>query len=181
MVVAHECKCKKSACKLASKEAPKLKKLRDSLVPGTVVIILAGRFAGNRAVFLKRLDSGLLLVSGPYKYNGVPLRRIAAPYVIATSTRVDISDVDVSGVDEKMFKKPREAKGKRNAKRFFAYTAGVRRMTKKPKTVGPERVELQKKVDEKLVAACEKVEFLPQYLHAKFTLEAGQYPHAMKF
>lgn len=125
MVVAHECKCKKSACKLASKEAPKLKKLRDSLVPGTVVIILAGRFAGNRAVFLKRLDSGLLLVSGPYKYNGVPLRRIAAPYVIATSTRVDISDVDVSGVDEKMFRKPREAKGKRNAKRFFGRRVGV--------------------------------------------------------
>ena len=44
-----------------------------------------------------------------------------------------------------------------------------------------ERVALQKVVDEKLIAACEKVEFLPQYLHAKFTLEAGQYPHAMKF
>ena len=180
MVVAHECKCKKTACKLA-KQAPKLKKLRDSLVPGTVVIILAGRYAGNRAVFLKRLDSGLLLVSGPYKYNGVPLRRIAAPYVIATSTKVDISDVDVSGVNEAMFKRPREAKVKRDAKRFFAHTAGVRRVTKKTKAICPERVELQKAIDEKLVAACEKVDLLPQYLHAKFTLEAGQYPHAMKF
>ena len=52
---------------------------------------------------------------------------------------------------------------------------------KKASPVSEERVALQKVVDEKLIAACEKVEFLPQYLHAKFTLEAGQYPHAMKF
>ena len=57
----------------------------------------------------------------------------------------------------------------------------MRRKSKTPKTVCPERVELQKAVDEKLCAACEKVDLLPQYLHAKFTLEAGQYPHAMKF
>ena len=175
-------KCQRAACKLAcEKQAPKLRKLRDSLVPGTVVIILAGRFAGCRAVFLKRLDSGLLLVSGPYKYNGVPLRRIAAAYVIATSTKVDISDVDASAVTDAMFKRPREAKVKRDAKRFFAYTAGVRHVKKNPQPVCAERVELQKKIDEKLVAACEKVDLLPQYLPAKFTLEAGQYPHAMKF
>lgn len=126
MVVAHKCKCKRAACKLASeKQAPKLGKLRDSLVPGTVVIILAGRFAGNRAVFLKRLDSGLLLLSGPYKYNGVPLRRIAAAYVIATSTKVDISDVDVSAVNDSLFKRPREAKQRKDAKRFFGRRVGV--------------------------------------------------------
>lgn len=91
---------------------------RPSLQPGAVLIILAGRFRGKRVVLLKTLSQGVLLVTGPFKINGVPIRRVNARYVIATSTKVDVSCVDVSKFDDAYFAREKTEK-KSDKEEFF--------------------------------------------------------------
>merc|ERR1712022_30642 len=74
---------------------------------------------GCRVVFLKQLDSGLLLISGPFRVNGVPLRRVPQSYVIATKTSVDISGVAIPAeVNDALFQKPKSTK-KKSDELFF--------------------------------------------------------------
>merc|ERR1712110_43678 len=148
-------------------------KLRQSVTPGTVLIMLAGRFKGCRVVFLKQLDGGLLLISGPYKVNGVPLRRVPQSMVIATQTKVDISGVKVPAeVNDEFFKKPANAKKK---------TDEVFDQKEKESTIDESRKAIQKDVDGKIVAAIDKVALLKEYMSSKFSLKKGQKPHEMTF
>jgi len=98
--------------------------LRRGIVPGSVLVLLSGRFRGKRVVFLKQLESGLLLVTGPYKINGVPLKRVNQVYTLTTSTKVDLKGVDVAKIADGLFKKEKKAK-KSKEEKFFAESAKV--------------------------------------------------------
>jgi len=123
---------------------------------------------------LKQLPSGLLLVTGPYKINGVPLRRVNQSYVIATSTKIDVSGVDVSKINDDFFKKPDEQKPKKKTGPDFFEESS------KKKEVKPERITEQKRVDA-LVLPKVMDKQLKAYLGAKFSLTKGQFPHNLKF
>ncbi|EOD52633.1 Ribosomal protein L6E [Neofusicoccum parvum] len=155
-------------------------KPRASLQPGTVLILLAGRFRGKRVVLLKHLPQGVLLVTGPFKVNGVPLRRVNARYVIATSTKVDLSGLDSSvvdkvGADGYFVKDKKEKKASEEA--FFKQ--GEKPEARKPAST---RVEDQRSVDKAILANIKKSDpYLLSYLGSTFSLRKGDKPHAMVF
>ncbi|KAL1923637.1 60S ribosomal protein eL6 [Calcarisporiella thermophila] len=158
-----------------SRKSVKPTKLRSNITPGTVLILLAGRFRGKRVVFLKQLESGLLLVTGPFKLNGVPLRRVNQAYVIATSTKIDISSIQIDGkFNDTYFKKSKDSKKKATEEEFFD-------SEKKKEPLAESRIADQKSVDKELISAISKIPHLRSYLQASFSLTKGQAPHRMLF
>ncbi|EFR01526.1 60S ribosomal protein L6-B [Nannizzia gypsea CBS 118893] len=154
-------------------------KPRASLQPGTILILLAGRFRGKRVVLLKHLPQGVLLVTGPYKLNGVPLRRVNARYVIATSASVKLTGLDeqtLEKVSQPGYFTAGKSTEKKGEEAFF-------KQGEKPekKKITSERASDQKAVDSALLATIKKEEFLDSYLASSFSLRKGDRPHEMKW
>ncbi|KAF2659867.1 hypothetical protein K491DRAFT_120302 [Lophiostoma macrostomum CBS 122681] len=145
-------------------------KYRDSLAPGTVLILLSGRFRGKRVVLLRQLSQGVLLITGPFKSNGVSLRRVNHRYVIATKTVVNVAGVDDEVLDrvskDEYWVKESKGKGEED---FFQENEAV------------QRIEDQKKVDKVLMSNIRKVQDLEAYLGASFSLRGDERPHEMVF
>merc|ERR1712118_395544 len=129
--------------------------------------------AGQRVVFLKQLSSGLLLVTGPYQLNGVPLRRVNQAYCISTSASVDVKGADVSKIDDAFFARTKKPKSKKDGEEFFGDA------DEKPE-LKPERVAAQKAVDGALVPAIKKTPLMDGYLKTLFSLSKADVPHKMK-
>ncbi|KAG5468992.1 hypothetical protein LSCM4_02386 [Leishmania orientalis] len=180
---------KRKAAKKVSRKSPEYTTLRKSCAPGAIAIILAGRFRGRRAVILKQLPhNGPLVVSGPMKYNGVPIRRIDSRYVIATSTKVDISSVDTSAITPEVFQRPKAEKPAKSEADFMgdkqkakAEKAAKKTSKAEKKTVVSDaRAQLQKKIDAALIAAIKKDAQGKEkagYLRSVFTVKPGDAPH----
>ncbi|XP_003385849.1 PREDICTED: 60S ribosomal protein L6-like isoform X2 [Amphimedon queenslandica] len=162
--------------KLRRRTKPRPCRLRKSITPGTVLILLVGRHAGKRVIFLKQLGSGLLLVTGPYGLNRVPLRRVNQAFVIATQTKVDVSGVTLPArLNDEYFKRKRLVT-KKGGKKSSIFEDKENRYK-----VTSERKEDQKAVDKQLSKVIGKEECLKSYLRHKFSLSHGQYPHKMVF
>ncbi|KAF3515917.1 hypothetical protein DY000_02063863 [Brassica cretica] len=126
---------------------------RSSISPGTVLIILAG----------------------PFKINGVPLRRVNQSYVIGTSTKVGISGVSLDKFDDKYFGKVAEKKNKKGEVEFFEAEK------EEKKEIPQGKKDDQKAVDAALIKAIEAVPELKTYLGARFSLKQGMKPHELVF
>lgn len=61
-----------------------------------------------------------LFVSGPFGINACPLRRISQRYVIATETKIDISDVKIPvNINDQYFARKREKRAKKEEGDIF--------------------------------------------------------------
>jgi len=142
---------------------------------------LSGRFRGRRVILLGTLPSGLLLVTGPFKVNGVPLKRVNPAYVIATSTSVDLSNFELPHPfnENSLFRRKKETslKNQDPEKQFEQQDAPK----EEKKSLPQERLDLQKVIDEQLNGVINQVPLLKSYLQSKFTLDRNQFPHLLKF
>jgi len=154
------------------------RKLRSSITPGVVAILLGGLHKGKHVVVLKQLASGLLLVTGPMTLNGCPMRRINQRFVIATKTKVDISKVKLpETVNDAYFARVKaEKKSKKEGDIFEA--------KKEVYAPSEQRKKDQVEVDKQVMAAIKAEKegaLLKQYLKTSFGLSKGQYPHTLVF
>ena len=191
---------KKTAKKVVKKVAKKVSRksnsfstVRKSITPGTIAIMLAGRFRGRRVVIVKQLPkNGPLVISGPMKLNGVPLRRVNSRYVIATSTKIDVSGVDTSKITPEVFQRAKAEKRVKSEGEFMGDKAKKTAEAKAKKTtkaakksvVSEARAALQKSVDAALIAAIKKDTQGKEksgYLRSVFTVKPGDAPHRMKW
>merc|ERR1711874_845099 len=133
---------------------------------------------GKRVVLLKSLKSGLLLVTGPYKINRVPVRRVHQHYVIATSTKLAVDKVEVpASIDDAYFRRIREKRLKKAEGDIFAQKKKGYKPSAQRKA---DQIVVDKQVLESIKSHPDR-KILLAYLKTPFGLSTGQYPHTMKF
>jgi len=70
-------------------------------------------------LYILCIDTNILSLSGPFKINGVPISRVNQTYVIATSTKVDVSGVNVEKFDDSYFAREKKKKAKKTEGELF--------------------------------------------------------------
>lgn len=163
-------------------------KLRKSITPGTIVILLKGDHQGKRCIFLKQMPSGHLLVTGPKQVNGVPLMKVDQKFVIATSKKIQLSEnltKSVASIKDKLLNVRLSFKHE-----YFANADGEKMKQYREHTVLDsaklaKREKIQKICDEEIAREIESKAdtktLVFTYLRTPFSLNSTDMPHQMKF
>jgi len=156
-------------------------KLRKSITPGTVGILLKGPQKARRVIFIKQLESGLLMVANPV--SGDEPTTIDHRYFMSTKLKLDISGVKVP---EEMVHTHFHNK----AERRKAYLKARRTATvlgegeNKPAGFTDEQKAINKKLVDQLADIVQKhpeSPVLEGYMKTKFRLTHRDFPHRMNF
>lgn len=159
------------------------RKFKKGLEPGRVLIILAGKHRGKRVVLLKTLKSGLLLVSGPFKINGCPLKRMHQKFVIVTRTKIPFDDVKIpKHLNDKYFKtKKVSSKGTKTKQGGNIFATGKKAAAKHSRIRGEDQIQVDKQVLNAIKEKMGDKKTILAYLGSFFYLRNHMYPHQLKF
>jgi len=95
-------------------------------------------------------------------------------YVVATSTKIDVSGVNVKKFDDSYFAREKKKKAKKTEGELFEKEEATEDLPQFKK-------DDQKALDAALIKAIEAVPDLKTYLGARFSLRDGDKPHEMVF
>lgn len=158
---------------------------KKGIEPGRVLIILAGKHRGKRVVLLKTLKSGLLLVNGPFKINGCPLKRMHQKFVIVTRTKIPFDGVKLpKHIDDKYFKtkKVTSSKGKKTKQGGNIFAKGKKAGSATPSRIrGEDQIQVDKQVIKAIKEKMGDKKTVLAYLGSYFYLRNHMYPHKLKF
>ena len=120
------------------------------------------------------VNSGLLLITGPYQLNGVPLRRVHAKSVIKTETVVEIPQgfQIPENINDSYFSQPKVKR--KNIGEILEEKADSQK-------IEDERKKIQKDIDSNLLSSISVVPYLKDYLKQRFSLSKSQLPHKLLF
>lgn len=138
-------------------------KLRKSMTPGTVAVVLIGPYMSKKVVFLKQLDSGLLLCAC---LNNESVRRFPQKWLLATSQTVDVSKVKAALADS-------DFKTKKGSKESGFFEDGQK------SGMSEEFTAAAAKIVGAVAKSAKKQQLMYEYLCARFTLDKEVPAHAV--
>lgn len=138
------------------------------MTPGTVAVVLIGPYQSKKVVFLKQLESGLLLCAC---LNNNSVRRFPQKWLLATSQNVDVSGVGLNYFNDKSF--AGFAKKSSDPSEFFQENQ------QKATPESQDFTAAKDKVLKAVGAAAQKEELLFEYCCARFTLDKEVPAHAL--
>lgn len=160
------------------------RKFKKGLEPGRILIILAGKHRGKRVVLLKTLKSGLLLVNGPFKINGCPIKRMHQKFVIVTRTKIPFDGVKIpKHINDTYFKtkKVSSSKGKKTKQGGNIFAKGKSASNEVSRVRGEDQVQVDKQVIKAIREKMGDKKTIFAYLGSFFYLRNHMYPHKLKF
>ena len=102
---------KNSKCSFSINKSFNFKKLskkmkifpNPNIKDGSIVILLSSNFQGKKAILLKTTKLGLHVISGMYKLNGIPIRRVNPRYILPTGIQINIDDINTAIFNDEYF------------------------------------------------------------------------------